>query len=142
MKFQNCENPENIYMDKHVIEDEITDILLRILFSKGGKPHQIIVFCFNKLVYPSRYNTTNGKAKIIVAELSDKTLKELAELFKEEFFKISDINIKKINFLMKPFYDSIEKWEYTNKKLKDFYTQDLNGNYKLRMPVSLIGPTK
>lgn len=108
---------------------DLYSICLRILFSNGGGPHQIISFCFNKLIYPAKYESNRGYPREIVRDLSDSKLKRLYN----QFYKEYSIYFKKLdNEYMSPIYIKMEDEEgemiIGEKHLKSYYGKNPSAN--------------
>lgn len=104
---------------------ELYTICMKVLFSQGGMPHQVISFCFNKLIYPAKYESYRGYPGEIVKDLSDSILLKLFDQFRNEYA----IYFRKMDFkLFRPVYVVMEEKEDGTmigaKLLRDYYGKD------------------
>lgn len=113
---------ENEYQDLY-------SICLRVLFSNGGGPHQIISFCFNKLIYPAKYESNRGYPREIVRDLSDTQLKGLCDQFYKEysiyFKRLADEYIMPVYIKME---DEEDEMIIGEKCLKNYYGKNPSAN--------------
>lgn len=132
---QNCEIDDNQIFDdaeEFVVDaltrlecEEDSDIYstcLKILFRNGGAPHQILSFCFNKLIYPAKYNSNRGYPTEIFNELSDIKLLLLCDRFVIEYGRY----LKKLEkSYLQPMYIEMEQTEgdirISEKCLRNYY---------------------
>lgn len=108
---------------------DLYNICLKVLFKNGGSPHQIIAFCFNRLIYPAKYESNRGYPMEIVKSLSDIKLKGLYNQFQKEY----SIYFKKLTSdYMVPVYTKLENKEdeivVGEKYLKNYYGKNPPAN--------------